>query len=224
MRGPTDDEIKASIESARTAPRVVRKGIYRYRSHADANADTEHWERAALKAREAASDASRPDLDPGDAAALAVWRLGLRARDLRDAGDPDAAQAEAEYRDAHDAAVEAGYLMRCVDAADLRARHPVLHPDAEITVGVGWKPLLETALARLSTLAVTATLAREKFGVLDLKVYPSPSWTEGLMEAVREIKAEAVDASAVTCEACGAPGSLRRRGRAVTRCDAHEAL
>ena len=43
LRGPTEAEIQASVEHARSAPRVVPKGVYRYRSHAEANADAERW-------------------------------------------------------------------------------------------------------------------------------------------------------------------------------------
>lgn len=41
--GPTDDEIQASIESSKLAPRVVQKGVYRYRTHAEANAASDQW-------------------------------------------------------------------------------------------------------------------------------------------------------------------------------------
>jgi D-serine deaminase-like pyridoxal phosphate-dependent protein len=51
LRGPTEDEIAASRESSARAPRVVAKGVYRYRSHAQANADTERWAAEALVAR-----------------------------------------------------------------------------------------------------------------------------------------------------------------------------
>ncbi len=43
LRGPTPAEIEASVENARFAPRVVPKGVYRYRTHAEANADMERW-------------------------------------------------------------------------------------------------------------------------------------------------------------------------------------
>jgi hypothetical protein len=59
---------------------------------------------------------------------------------------------------------------------------------------------------------------------VDLKVQATSGWTEDLMDHVRAIKAEAVEASSVTCEACGRPGSLRRLGRAVTRCDEHAGI
>jgi hypothetical protein len=41
--GPTDDEIRASDESSKLAPRVMPKGVYRYRTHADANAVADRW-------------------------------------------------------------------------------------------------------------------------------------------------------------------------------------
>ncbi|WP_293801348.1 hypothetical protein [uncultured Bosea sp.] len=43
MRGPTEAEIEASVDNSRRAPRVIRKGVYRYRSHEEANADMERW-------------------------------------------------------------------------------------------------------------------------------------------------------------------------------------
>lgn len=43
LRGPTDAEVRANREAADGAPRVVPKGVYRYRSHVEANADTERW-------------------------------------------------------------------------------------------------------------------------------------------------------------------------------------
>jgi hypothetical protein len=43
MRGPTQAEIDASVEASRLAPRVIPKGVYRYRNHADANADDDRW-------------------------------------------------------------------------------------------------------------------------------------------------------------------------------------
>lgn len=43
LRGPTRDEIEASIDNSRRAPRVVPQGVYRYRSHAEANADMDRW-------------------------------------------------------------------------------------------------------------------------------------------------------------------------------------
>jgi hypothetical protein len=42
-RGPTQSEIDASIDSSRQASRSVPKGVYRYKSHADANAAMDRW-------------------------------------------------------------------------------------------------------------------------------------------------------------------------------------
>jgi hypothetical protein len=43
LRGPTEDEIRASVESAEHSPRPVPKGVYRYRNHAEANAAMDRW-------------------------------------------------------------------------------------------------------------------------------------------------------------------------------------
>jgi hypothetical protein len=43
LRGPTDDEIRASVESSKRSPRPVPKGVYRYRNHAEANAAMDRW-------------------------------------------------------------------------------------------------------------------------------------------------------------------------------------
>lgn len=43
LRGPTADEIQASIEAAEMAPRVIPKGVYRYASHEEANAEMDRW-------------------------------------------------------------------------------------------------------------------------------------------------------------------------------------
>jgi hypothetical protein len=37
LSGPTDDEIQASVENSKLSPCVVPKGMYRYRTHAEAN-------------------------------------------------------------------------------------------------------------------------------------------------------------------------------------------
>jgi hypothetical protein len=163
-------------------------------------------------------------LCPEDRAAFDVWSLGRRARDLAAAGDPDAPAAQAAFREAEAAAIEAGTLMRRVDVEDLRARYPVLARDAEVTVGVGWQPLLEGLLDRLAGLSVVVPLVREKFGGLDAKVYPIGRWIEAEFDAMEGIKAPAQEAALRTCEACGAPGTLRRDGRGRTRCDRHAAL
>ena len=43
MNGPSASEVAASQEIAMAAPRVVPKGVYRYRSHAEAEQDARRW-------------------------------------------------------------------------------------------------------------------------------------------------------------------------------------
>lgn len=43
LRGPTEDEIRASVESSQRSPRQVPRGVYRYRNHAEANAAMDQW-------------------------------------------------------------------------------------------------------------------------------------------------------------------------------------
>lgn len=43
LRRPTQAEVDASEEASARAPRVIPKGVYRYRSHADANDAMERW-------------------------------------------------------------------------------------------------------------------------------------------------------------------------------------
>ena len=44
LKGPTDEEIRASIESSKHAPRfLISRGVYRYRNHAEADADMDRW-------------------------------------------------------------------------------------------------------------------------------------------------------------------------------------
>lgn len=161
------------------------------------------------------------DRSEGDRIALKVFRLGVRANVLADAGDPGAAAAQAAYRKAESEAVEAGHVMRRVDADDLRARYPTLAADAELTIGVGWQPILEDLLRGLDGLSVTVTLVREKFGGMDAKICPADRWIGDEIVRVGQLKAPAAEAALRTCEACGSPGTLRRNGRGRTRCDAH---
>lgn len=166
-----------------------------------------------------------PRLTPCDRAALAVWRLYHRARDLDAKGDPGAEAAEAAYVAARVAGEDAGLLMRRVELSDLRDRWGgILPSDAEVTIGVGWQPLLESMLDRLAGMDVVVPLAREKFGGLDVKIWPRGNWRPEDFEAVEPARAPAVEASLRTCEACGAPGTVRKNGRWRTRCDAHAEL
>lgn len=160
----------------------------------------------------------------GERIALDVFRLGVRANVLANAGDPGAAAAKAAYAKAEAEAVEAGYVMRRVDVEQLKARHPILAEDAEVTIGVGWQPILEDLLRSLDGLSVTVRLVREKFGGMDAKIHPKPRWIGDEIERVGHLKGPAIEASLRTCEACGAPGTLRKDGRGRTRCDAHAAM
>jgi hypothetical protein len=189
---------------------------------------TEDYDPAAIRVLEGMEPPRRrprghvvDDLPEAERIALEVWRLGVRARILANAGDPGSVEAEAAFRKAEAEAVEAGHVMRRVDAPALRSRHPVLARDAEIAIGVGWQTILEDLLRSLDGFSVTVRLVREKFGGLDVKVYPAPRWIGDEIERVGQLKGPAVEASLRTCEACGAPGTLRRNGRGRTRCDAH---
>jgi hypothetical protein len=62
--GPTDDEIRESDENSKLAPRVAPKGVYRYRTHAEANAAADRWAveamvKRALELRSAPREVSR---------------------------------------------------------------------------------------------------------------------------------------------------------------------
>ena len=164
------------------------------------------------------------DLPEVERVSLEVWRLGVRARMLAIAEDPRAAAAQAAYRKAEADAIEAGHVMRRVDADGLRARYPILAADAELTIGVGWQSILEDLLRNLESLSVTVTLVREKFGGMDAKIYPTARWIGDEIERVGQLKGPAIEASLRICEACGAPGILRRNGRGRTRCDAHDEM
>jgi hypothetical protein len=41
--GPSDADVAASQEIAMAAPQTAPKGVYRYRSHAEADRDAERW-------------------------------------------------------------------------------------------------------------------------------------------------------------------------------------
>ena len=89
-------------------------------------------------------------------------------------------------------------------------------------VGDGWLAILdemaveiEQTCARTGSKLPTVLLIKEKFGTL--RVY-----IDGGDEGVDAIIARAEERSAVTCEDCGAPGSLRRKGFLRTLCDKHD--
>lgn len=98
-----------------------------------------------------------------------------------------------------------------VDA--LRDRHPrLLTPvdrwNPRVDVEDGWRDIVCGLLADLETMGLPElriTQVKEKFGLL--RVYVN----DGNEAVAARIKA-AIDASAETCEACGAPGTLGHVG------------
>ncbi len=91
----------------------------------------------------------------------------------------------------------------------------------------GWKPIIVRLLERLSLLVeelssderrtFAVVEIRQKFGTLT--VYLSGGPTPAMSEAIDAAR----EASMVTCEVCGAPGTLaERRGWASVKCEAHE--
>ena len=115
----------------------------------------------------------------------------------------------------------------------LGAKHPRLlaEPTGQATcrfdedgvaVGDGWFGIIdelateiERFCADTGTPLPTVRQVKEKLGTL--RIYVS-----GANDDVRALIERAVERSAVTCEACGAPGRLRRRpGWMRTLCDEH---
>ena len=108
----------------------------------------------------------------------------------------------------------------------LRAMFPIART-AGFSCFEGWKPIIVRLLERLSlieeelpsderrTFAVVEI--RQKFGTLNVYLSggPTPAMS-GAIDAARE-------ASMVTCEVCGAPGTLaERHGWTSVKCDVHE--
>jgi hypothetical protein len=72
--------------------------------------------------------------------------------------------------------------------------------------GDGWFGILDELSAKLEKLGVVAAQVKEKFGTL--RFYTEPMASEVADEAWELIDA-AEEQSKVTCELCGAPGTLR---------------
>lgn len=51
LRGPTEDEVRASEEHAKLPFIRAPKGVYRYRNHAEANAEMDRWIAEAMAER-----------------------------------------------------------------------------------------------------------------------------------------------------------------------------
>jgi hypothetical protein len=75
LRGPTKHEILTSIDSSKRAPSPAPKGIYRYRTHADANAAMETVDGMVGTARKLDSQgAEERDLQTGsEGSRKATW-------------------------------------------------------------------------------------------------------------------------------------------------------
>jgi hypothetical protein len=96
-------------------------------------------------------------------------------------------------------------------------------------VGDGWRDLVETAIGRIAS-AITAappgsvhiTQIKEKFGSLRLYWHGHADLTEVAHAAIEEAVHLAEARSACTCETCGEPGRLfKRGGQLLTACDTH---
>ncbi len=90
-----------------------------------------------------------------------------------------------------------------------------LSPYCASGVGPGWVPLLRELFEGLRAEGHdlgSISQIKEKFGTL--RVYLS-----GISDEADELIAKAEAKSAVTCEECGEPGTLRTKGWWRTRCD-----
>lgn len=93
--------------------------------------------------------------------------------------------------------------------------------------GDGWEPLIrcaaeeiEAAILKLpprSRAKMTSSQVKEKFGALRWHMTPSRQEVAAIDQAIDEAERQ----SAVTCEGCGAPGTLKcSEGRHATLCGA----
>jgi hypothetical protein len=97
------------------------------------------------------------------------------------------------------------------------------------TCGDGWRDLVETAVGRIATAvagapsgSVLITQIKEKFGALRLYWHGRNNLPEATCAAVEEAIHLAEARSACTCEQCGEPGRLYKRGgQLLTACDTH---
>lgn len=96
------------------------------------------------------------------------------------------------------------------------------------SVGDGWRDLVETAVGRIAHAVAAAPSGslhivqiKEKFAGLRL-YYDSAGLSDEVKSAVEEAVALASARSVCTCEICGEPGRLFKRGGwYLTRCDDH---
>jgi hypothetical protein len=97
------------------------------------------------------------------------------------------------------------------------------------TCGDGWRDLVETAVGRIATAVAAApsgsvgiTQIKEKFACLRLYWHGRVGLTDAAHAAIEEAIHLAEARSACTCEQCGEPGRLYKRGgQLLTACDTH---
>lgn len=104
----------------------------------------------------------------------------------------------------------------------------IADPDPWASVEPGWAAIFTEALDRVGAvvarhpdLVVTGLTAKEKMGTLRIGTYTRlPS---DVADEVGAVWREAEERSTVTCQVCGAPGTLRtdRRHWWATTCDDH---
>jgi hypothetical protein len=85
-------------------------------------------------------------------------------------------------------------------------------------VRAGWLPIVNEAVAQLREIGVEVAEAREKLGVLRLRVQPK----DFRRTDVQAVMAAARGRAARTCDICGAPGALHGSpGARRVRCHDH---
>jgi predicted RNA-binding Zn-ribbon protein involved in translation (DUF1610 family) len=105
--------------------------------------------------------------------------------------------------------------MRRIDP--LRQHIPTLVSYWGFECGDGWKDLIHRLSQAIALHAesvgidIVATQVKEKFGTLRFHV-------DGGDNEIRRLIDAAEHESEFTCESCGAPGTLERKGRHSTRC------
>lgn len=111
--------------------------------------------------------------------------------------------------------------VRDTPFAQLLAKYGFDYPSCYSGVGEGWFPILETAIAKLQLLGhVRISQIKEKFGRLTIYFDIDNEASDAERALIRAAVNDAVSASCVTCEFCGAPGEMRCAGWHKVRCDA----
>jgi hypothetical protein len=96
------------------------------------------------------------------------------------------------------------------------------------SVGDGWRELVETAVGCIADAIAAApdclriVQIKEKYATIRIYWWPGPGFTDAMHVAVEEAVDLAKARSACTCETCGEPGRLFKRGGwFITACDEH---